>query len=46
MVKQVSLSKENEIIHQELVEREAELALINSVQQALASRLDVQVFIT
>jgi serine phosphatase RsbU (regulator of sigma subunit) len=42
MTNQASLSQESEIIHQELVEREAELALINSVQQALASRLDVQ----
>jgi serine phosphatase RsbU (regulator of sigma subunit) len=36
------LSRDCEMTNQELVEREAELALINSVQQALASRLDVQ----
>ena len=29
-------------LRQELAEREAELAIINSVQQALASRLEVQ----
>jgi serine phosphatase RsbU (regulator of sigma subunit) len=42
MTNKASLIKDSEITHQELVEREAELALINSVQQALASRLDVQ----
>jgi hypothetical protein len=42
MTEQASYSKSSEITHQELVEREAELALINSVQLALASRLDVQ----
>lgn len=42
MAEQASFSKDSDITRQELVEREAELALINSVQQALASRLDVQ----
>ena len=42
MTDTVSSSKSSETINQELVEREAELMLINSVQQALASRLDVQ----
>jgi serine phosphatase RsbU (regulator of sigma subunit) len=34
------------MIDQELAEREAELAIINSVQQALASQLDVQAIYT
>ncbi len=42
MSEQASLLKNNDLTNQELVEREGELALINSVQQALASRLDVQ----
>jgi len=36
------LPEENSLLNQELAEREAELAIINSVQQALASHLDVQ----
>ncbi len=42
MTEPTALSKDCDTTNQELVEREAELALINSVQQALASRLDVQ----
>jgi serine phosphatase RsbU (regulator of sigma subunit) len=42
MVEPVSSLKDNDLTNQVLMEREAELALINSVQQALASRLDVQ----
>src|SRR5665647_1781787 len=42
MNERASYSENSDITHQELVEREAELALINSVQLALASRLDVQ----
>ena len=41
MADQTTWSNEN-TIDQELAEREAELAIINSVQQALASHLDVQ----
>jgi serine phosphatase RsbU (regulator of sigma subunit) len=42
MTDQKITSQSTEAINQELVEREAELMLINSVQQALASHLDVQ----
>ena len=42
MTDQASSIKDNASISQELAEREAELAIINSVQQALASNLDVQ----
>jgi serine phosphatase RsbU (regulator of sigma subunit) len=42
MTDQLSLSNQLDSSHQELNEREAELALINSVQLALASHLDVQ----
>ncbi|OGN93272.1 MAG: hypothetical protein A2Z71_11585 [Chloroflexi bacterium RBG_13_50_21] len=42
MSDQPSDYKDGGLINQELAEREAELALINSVQQALASKLDVQ----
>jgi serine phosphatase RsbU (regulator of sigma subunit) len=41
-MEQSSYPNDSETIQRELLEREAELALINSVQQALASRLDVQ----
>jgi serine phosphatase RsbU (regulator of sigma subunit) len=34
--------KDRARLEQELIQREAELAIINSIQQALASRLDVQ----
>lgn len=42
MTDPTSLPEENSLLNQELAEREAELAIINSVQQALASHLDVQ----
>src|SRR4030065_2171417 len=42
MTDQMSWPKGSALIDQELAEREAELAIINSVQQALASHLDVQ----
>ena len=42
MTDQTSWSKDSALLDQELAEREAELAIINSVQQALASHLDVQ----
>ncbi len=42
MNEQSSLPNDSDLTKKLLVEREAELALINSVQQALASRLDVQ----
>jgi serine phosphatase RsbU (regulator of sigma subunit) len=42
MTDQTSWSKDSDLINPELAEREAELAIINSVQQALASHLDVQ----
>jgi serine phosphatase RsbU (regulator of sigma subunit) len=42
MTDQPSWSTESASINQELAEREAELAIINSVQQGLASNLDVQ----
>ena len=42
MIDQPSWPKDNALMDQELAEREAELAIINSVQQALASHLDVQ----
>ena len=42
MTDQTSWPKGSALIDQELAEREAELAIINSVQQALASHLDVQ----
>jgi serine phosphatase RsbU (regulator of sigma subunit) len=42
MSDQGATSMSSEAINQELIEREAELMLINSVQQALASHLDVQ----
>src|SRR4030042_6352405 len=38
----MSSSKNYQSLQVELAEREAELAIINSVQQALSSRLDVQ----
>lgn len=46
MTDQTSWPKDNALIDQELAEREAELAIINSVQQALASHLDVQAIYT
>jgi sigma-B regulation protein RsbU (phosphoserine phosphatase) len=46
MTDQTSLPKAIDVIYQELAEREAELAIINSVQQALASHLDVQAIYT
>lgn len=42
MTDQTSSPKDSVLINQELAEREAELAIINSVQQGLASHLDVQ----
>lgn len=42
MEQAVLASEDKDTTRQELVEREAELALINSVQQALAKNLDVQ----
>ncbi len=42
MTDQTSWPKGSDLIDQELAEREAELAIINSVQQGLASHLDVQ----
>jgi serine phosphatase RsbU (regulator of sigma subunit) len=42
MSDQASISNTSQAIAQELAEREAELAIINSVQQGLASNLDVQ----
>ncbi len=42
MTVQAKLSSEKQATTQELAEREVQLALINSVQQALASHLDVQ----
>ena len=42
MTDQTSWPKGSSLIDQELAEREAELAIINSVQQGLASHLDVQ----
>ncbi len=42
MIDRLENPMEHELIHQELAEREAELAIINSVQQGLASNLDVQ----
>jgi serine phosphatase RsbU (regulator of sigma subunit) len=42
MTDQISWPKDSSLIDQELAEREAELAIINSVQQGLASHLDVQ----
>jgi len=42
MTDPTSWPKDDVLIAQELAEREAELAIINSVQQALASHLDVQ----
>ncbi len=42
MNKQTELTKDMSVANQELVEREVQLELINSVQQALASHLDVQ----
>jgi serine phosphatase RsbU (regulator of sigma subunit) len=46
MTDEASWPRETNLIDQELAEREAELAIINSVQQALASRLDVQAIYT
>jgi GTP-sensing pleiotropic transcriptional regulator CodY len=46
MTDQTSLPKTIDVIYQELAEREAELDIINSVQQALASHLDVQAIYT
>jgi serine phosphatase RsbU (regulator of sigma subunit) len=42
LIDRPEVSKENTLLRQELAEREAELAIIDSVQQGLASKLDVQ----
>jgi len=42
MTDQTPMPEGSDLIVQELAERDAELAIINSVQQALASNLDVQ----
>jgi serine phosphatase RsbU (regulator of sigma subunit) len=42
MTDAITPTNDNTLFGQELAEREAELSLINSVQQALASKLDVQ----
>jgi serine phosphatase RsbU (regulator of sigma subunit) len=42
MADQAEFPIESALVHQELAEREAELSIINSVQQGLASKLDVQ----
>jgi serine phosphatase RsbU (regulator of sigma subunit) len=42
MSDQASISNNSQALTQELAERQAELAIINSVQQGLASNLDVQ----
>jgi sigma-B regulation protein RsbU (phosphoserine phosphatase) len=42
----ILLPNDYKILQQELAEREAELAIINSVQQALSSKLDVQAIYT
>jgi serine phosphatase RsbU (regulator of sigma subunit) len=46
MTDETSWPRELNLMDQELAEREAELDIINSVQQALASRLDVQAIYT
>ncbi|GEM_PF-606517 len=46
MTDEAEWSRQTNLIDQELEEREVELAIINSVQQALASRLDVQAIYT
>ncbi len=43
---QVTGSGDTSLIDQELAEREAELAIISSIQQALASQMDVQAIYT